>query len=109
MSANIFRYYGVTTARIAVAVSTTVGVTAGPGIIDMMLSGVTGAGVYMAGTSLAVASMVSGGAFFPTGTQPTHIGIPPFFLASGGTAAEVSVTKFLTDPGVNAGASIYAY
>lgn len=104
MSANIFRYYGVTTARIAVAISTTVGVTAGPGIIDMMISGVTGAGVYMSGVSLAVATMTTNGAYFPTGTQPTHIGIPPFFLASGGTAAEVSVSKFITDPGV-AGAS----
>jgi len=100
MSANLFRYYGVTTARVAVAVSTVVGVSAGPGIIDMMVSGITGAGVYMAGSSLAVATMVSNGAFLPTGTQPTHIGIPPFFLASGGTAAEVSVTKFISDPGV---------
>lgn len=107
MSANQFRAYGLTTARVTVGASTVHGVSAGPGVLDMVICGVTGAAVYMAGASFAVSgNLIAAGAMIPTGTAPLNIGLGPAFFA--GAPAEFSVIKYLSDPGT-LGASVYQY
>ncbi len=94
--------YGITTARFAVGVSAVVGITAGSGVIDMIISGITGNPIYMAGSSFAVSgSLIALGAMFPTGTVPTSIGIPPAYFSSIG-ASEFSLTKKLGADTANA-------
>ena len=88
--------YGVTTARLVIGASTVVGLTAGPGVLDMVITGISGGLVHMSNASFAVSgSLIAQGAFIQATGLPLSLGgpIPCYFAAVG--AAEVSVVKQL--------------
>lgn len=103
--------YGVTTVRLSIGASTVVGLSGGPGVIDMVITGITGGLVHMSGASSSVSgSLISLGAYIAAASVPFSLGGPiPCYFASV-AASEVSVVKMLgAASDIPIGASIYPY
>lgn len=90
------RYFGVTTAQVAVGVSTVTAVLGGAYVTDIVITGATGSPVFFTGTSLAVATVVSTGVRLPTNI-PYFLGNAPIYMSSVGGAAVVYIAKKLSD------------
>ncbi len=103
--------YGVTTARLIVGASAVVGLSGGPGVFDMIITGLTGGVVHMANASFASSgSLIASGIFLQATGLPLSLGGPvPCYFASV-AASEISVLKYVAAAdGVPFGASVYAY
>ena len=103
--------YGVTTARLSIGASAVVGLSGGPGVIDMVITGITGGLVHMANASFAVSgSLIALGAYVQATALPLSIGGPvPCYFASV-AASEVSIMKKLgAASDIPIGATIYPY
>lgn len=103
--------YGVTTVRFAIGASAVVGLSGGPGVIDMIITGLTGGLVHMANASFAVSgSLIAVGAYIQATGLPLSLGGPiPCYFASV-AAAEMSVVKMLgAASDIPVGCTIYPY
>lgn len=77
-------YYGITTAVITTGASTIVGLSAGPSVLDMVITAISGT-LYIAGGSFTVsATLISQGALL--NNSPMAIGIGNYSFAGGGVA-----------------------
>jgi hypothetical protein len=84
MSRNEFQSYGVTTAVLAGGASTILGLSAGPSVIDMVITAVGGT-LYISGGTFAVSgSLIATGALLTN--TPMSIGTGNFQFAGLGTA-----------------------
>lgn len=76
--------YGITTTSIVTGASTIVGLSAGPSVMDMMITALSGT-LYISGGSFSVsATLISVGALLTN--SPMSIGIGNYSFAGGGTA-----------------------
>ena len=101
MSANQFRFYGMTTVQMTAATNTVVGVSAGPAVLDMVLTGFTGGLLYVAGASFNNGTMAAVGALVNTTALPLSLGVGSAYFTATGSSVVLSIMKKLSD-GYNA-------
>jgi hypothetical protein len=91
------RCYGITTVQLTVGVSTPAGVLPTAGVIDQVITGMTGAGLlYACGFSGNGGSMVAAGALITTSALPLGFGTAPVHFTSTGAAIVLSILKKLS-------------
>lgn len=102
MSANNSRFYGISTAQLTSGLSSVVGVSAGPSVLEMVITGITGGLLYAAGASFADnGSLIARGALIQSAALPLSLGVASVYFSSTGSATVVSIMKKLSD-GYNA-------
>ncbi len=103
--------YGFTTFKLAIGASAVVGLSGGPGVFDMVITGVTGGVCHYANASFATSgSLIAIGSLLPPASLPLSIGGPvPCYFASV-AACEVSGFKMLSAAyDLTIGSTAYAY
>lgn len=91
--------YGITTANLTVGLSATTGISGGPGVLDIVITGITGGVLWMAGASNSdTGTFIAKAANVFSGSLPLSLGGPtPAYFQATGSSVVLSILKKLSE------------